>query len=64
MVILSNLALAGLRLGLKNYQVGEKWILVDYLYLCKGLGYNKPINLGFKLHLTLLCSLRQEFFFK
>ncbi|CAB5495097.1 hypothetical protein THERMOT_240 [Bathymodiolus thermophilus thioautotrophic gill symbiont] len=36
MVILLNLVLAGLKLGLKNYQVGEKWILDDYLYLCKG----------------------------
>ncbi|CAB5496730.1 hypothetical protein THERMOT_568 [Bathymodiolus thermophilus thioautotrophic gill symbiont] len=36
MVIFLNLVLAGLRLGLKNYQVGEKWIL-DYLYLYKGL---------------------------
>ncbi|CAB5501229.1 hypothetical protein THERMOT_1378 [Bathymodiolus thermophilus thioautotrophic gill symbiont] len=24
-------------MGLKNYQVGEKWILDDYLYLYKGL---------------------------
>ncbi|CAB5497115.1 hypothetical protein THERMOT_638 [Bathymodiolus thermophilus thioautotrophic gill symbiont] len=37
LVIFLNLVLAGLRLGLKNYQVGEKWILDDYLYLCKGL---------------------------
>ncbi|CAB5503020.1 hypothetical protein THERMOT_1720 [Bathymodiolus thermophilus thioautotrophic gill symbiont] len=36
-MIFSNLVLAGLRLGLKNYQVGEKWILDDYLYLCKSL---------------------------
>ncbi|SHA02602.1 hypothetical protein BTHERMOSOX_717 [Bathymodiolus thermophilus thioautotrophic gill symbiont] len=35
MVIFLNLVLAGLRLGLKNYQVGKKWILDDYL--CKGL---------------------------
>ena len=32
-----NLVLAELKLGLKNYQVGEKWILDDYLYLYKGL---------------------------
>ncbi|SFV89547.1 hypothetical protein MNB_SUP05-SYMBIONT-5-1230 [hydrothermal vent metagenome] len=38
MVIFLNLALAGLRLGLKNCQVGEKWIFDDYSYLCKGLG--------------------------
>ncbi|CAB5496996.1 hypothetical protein THERMOT_614 [Bathymodiolus thermophilus thioautotrophic gill symbiont] len=37
MVIFLNLVLAGLRLGLKNYQVGETRILDDYLYLCKGL---------------------------
>jgi len=37
LVIFLNLIPAGLRLGLKNYQVGEKWILDDYLYLCKGL---------------------------
>ncbi|CAB5495196.1 hypothetical protein THERMOT_262 [Bathymodiolus thermophilus thioautotrophic gill symbiont] len=36
-MIFLNLVLAGLRLGLKNYQVGEKWILDDYLYLCQGL---------------------------
>jgi hypothetical protein len=29
--------LAGLRLGLKNCQVGEKWVYDDYSYLCKGL---------------------------
>jgi hypothetical protein len=28
---------AGLRLGLKNRQVGEKWISDDCSYLCKGL---------------------------
>ncbi|CAC9647134.1 hypothetical protein, partial [uncultured Gammaproteobacteria bacterium] len=27
----------GLRLGLKNHQVGEKWVYDDYSYLCKGL---------------------------
>ncbi|VVM22051.1 hypothetical protein BSPWISOXPB_3049 [uncultured Gammaproteobacteria bacterium] len=32
-----NLVLAGLRLGLKNCQVGEKWVYDDYSYLCKGL---------------------------
>ncbi|SMN13778.1 hypothetical protein BHECKSOX2_969 [Bathymodiolus heckerae thiotrophic gill symbiont] len=37
MVILLNLVLAGLRLGLKNRQAGEKWIFDDYSYLCKGL---------------------------
>ncbi|VVH64400.1 hypothetical protein BSPLISOX_2188 [uncultured Gammaproteobacteria bacterium] len=32
-----NLVLAGLRLGLKNCQVDEKWVYDDYSYLCKGL---------------------------
>jgi hypothetical protein len=31
------LAVAGLRLGLKNRQVGEKWVADDCSYLCKGL---------------------------
>jgi hypothetical protein len=29
--------LAGLRLGLKNRQVGEKWVSDDCSYLCKAL---------------------------
>ncbi|CAC9435502.1 hypothetical protein [uncultured Gammaproteobacteria bacterium] len=37
MVISLNLVLAGLRLGLKNRQVGEKWVDNDYSYLYKGL---------------------------
>ncbi|SHN90744.1 hypothetical protein BCLUESOX_964 [bacterium endosymbiont of Bathymodiolus sp. 5 South] len=37
LVISLNLALAGISLGLKNYQVGEKWISDDCSYLCKGL---------------------------
>ncbi|CAC9434883.1 hypothetical protein BSPWISOX_358 [uncultured Gammaproteobacteria bacterium] len=37
MVISLNLVLAGLRLGLKNHQVGEKWVSDDCSYLCKGL---------------------------
>ncbi|CAC9647255.1 hypothetical protein [uncultured Gammaproteobacteria bacterium] len=37
MVIFLNLVLAGLRLGLKNRQVGEKWVSDDCSYLCKGL---------------------------
>ncbi|CAC9641425.1 hypothetical protein BCLUESOX_784 [bacterium endosymbiont of Bathymodiolus sp. 5 South] len=36
MVISLNLVLAGLRLGLKNRQVGEKWVSDDCSYLCKG----------------------------
>ncbi|CAC9463263.1 hypothetical protein BSPLISOX_1504 [uncultured Gammaproteobacteria bacterium] len=32
-----NLVLAELRLGLKNRQVGEKWVADDCSYLCKGL---------------------------
>ncbi|CAB5500748.1 hypothetical protein BTHERMOSOX_834 [Bathymodiolus thermophilus thioautotrophic gill symbiont] len=39
LVIFLNLVLAGLRLGLKNYQVGKTRILDDYLYLYKGLLY-------------------------
>ncbi|VVM18381.1 hypothetical protein BSPWISOXPB_1781 [uncultured Gammaproteobacteria bacterium] len=39
-----NLVLAGLRLGLKNRQVGEKWVSDDYSYLCKGLLYAKVSN--------------------
>jgi hypothetical protein len=35
--------LAGLRLGLKNRQVGEKWVSDDCSYLCKGL-YIKAEN--------------------
>ncbi|VVH64327.1 hypothetical protein BSPLISOX_1560 [uncultured Gammaproteobacteria bacterium] len=32
-----NLVLARLRLGLKNRQVGKKWVSDDCSYLCKGL---------------------------
>jgi hypothetical protein len=32
-----NLVLAGLRLDLKNRQVGEKWVSDNCSYLCKGL---------------------------
>ena len=32
-----NLVLAELRLGLKNRQVGEKWVSDDCSHLCKGL---------------------------
>ncbi|VVM22533.1 hypothetical protein BSPWISOXPB_3453 [uncultured Gammaproteobacteria bacterium] len=35
LVISLNLVLAGLRLGLKNRQVGEKWVSDDCSYLCK-----------------------------
>jgi len=41
LVIFLNLVLAGLRLDLKNYQVGKKWFFDDYSYLCKGLLYKK-----------------------
>jgi hypothetical protein len=37
LVISLNLVLAGLRLGLKNRQVSEKWVSDDCSYLCKGL---------------------------
>jgi predicted NACHT family NTPase len=33
LVISLNLVLAGLRLGLKNHQVGEKWVSDDCSYL-------------------------------
>jgi hypothetical protein len=36
-VISLNLVLAGLRLSLKNCQVGEKWVSDDCSYLYKGL---------------------------
>ncbi|CAB5494268.1 hypothetical protein THERMOS_66 [Bathymodiolus thermophilus thioautotrophic gill symbiont] len=39
LVIFLNLVLAGLRLGLKNYQVGETRSLDDYSYLYRGLIY-------------------------
>jgi hypothetical protein len=42
LVISLNLILAELRLGLKNYQVGEKWVSDDCAYLCKGLIINQP----------------------
>ncbi|CAB5502385.1 hypothetical protein THERMOS_1590 [Bathymodiolus thermophilus thioautotrophic gill symbiont] len=48
MVIFLNLVL---RLGLKNYQVGEKWILDDYLYLYEGL----------KLELLCFCKEYKSF---
>jgi hypothetical protein len=39
-VISLNLVLAGLRLGLKNRQVGEKWVSDDcsYLFTSQGKG--------------------------
>ncbi|CAC9439508.1 hypothetical protein [uncultured Gammaproteobacteria bacterium] len=46
LVILLNLVLAGLRLGLKNRQAGEKWIFDDYSYLCKGLFIIKKYRLS------------------
>ncbi|CAC9436028.1 hypothetical protein [uncultured Gammaproteobacteria bacterium] len=41
LVISLNLVLAELRLGLKNCQVGEKWVSDDCSYLCKGLKSTK-----------------------
>jgi hypothetical protein len=35
LVIYLNLVLVELRLGLKNHQVGEKWVSDDCSYLCK-----------------------------
>jgi hypothetical protein len=54
LVILLNLVLAGLKLGLKNYQVGEKRIPDDYLYLCKGFRIRiKPRLFGLFLQMAL-----------
>ncbi|CAC9983529.1 Mobile element protein, partial [uncultured Gammaproteobacteria bacterium] len=39
-----NLVLAGLKLGLKNRQVGEKWVSDDCSYLCKGLAKSMNRN--------------------
>ncbi|VVH65439.1 hypothetical protein BSPLISOX_201 [uncultured Gammaproteobacteria bacterium] len=43
-----NLVLAGLRLGLKNRQAGEKWVSDDCSYLCKGLDLCKGLNSSYK----------------
>jgi hypothetical protein len=37
LVISLNLILAGLRLDLKNRQVGEKWVYDDCSYLCNAI---------------------------
>jgi len=55
LIIFLNLVLAGLRLGLKNYQVGEKWIPDDYLYLCKNLYLN--INSNNICSVVVICNL-------
>jgi len=47
-VIFLNLVLVGLRQGLKNCQVGEKWIFDDYSYLCKGLNLYKILLDNFR----------------
>jgi hypothetical protein len=44
-----NIVLAGLRLGLKNRQVGKKWVFNDCSYLCitgKGFNITKQLKLG------------------
>ncbi|CAC9640219.1 hypothetical protein BCLUESOX_595 [bacterium endosymbiont of Bathymodiolus sp. 5 South] len=41
-----NLVLAGLRLGLKNRQVGEKWVSDVCSYLYKGLRSTKKLLSG------------------
>jgi hypothetical protein len=45
------LALAGLRLGLKNRQVGEKWVSDDYAKVSKlkQISVPIPINMTFML---------------
>jgi hypothetical protein len=45
-VISLNLVLAGLRLGLKNRQVGEKWVSDVCSYLYKGLRSTKKLLSG------------------
>jgi hypothetical protein len=52
-VISLNLVLAGLRLGLKNRQVGEKWVSDDCSYLCKGL-YNVDMHCIYFLKILLI----------
>jgi hypothetical protein len=47
-----NLVLAGLRLGLNNRQVGEKWVSDDCSYLCKGLKQKMKKNILFLLFLV------------
>jgi hypothetical protein len=47
-VISLNLVLAGLRLGLKNRQVGEKWVSDDCSYLCKSLKALALLGQGLK----------------
>jgi FKBP-type peptidyl-prolyl cis-trans isomerase len=42
-VIYLNLVLAGLRLGLKNRQVGEKWVLV-IIHIYAKVSKNNDIN--------------------
>jgi hypothetical protein len=36
-ILITTFSIAGLRLSLKNRQVGEKWVSDDCSYLCKGL---------------------------
>ncbi|CAC9464567.1 hypothetical protein [uncultured Gammaproteobacteria bacterium] len=55
-----NLVLAGLRLGLKNRQVGEKWISDDCSYLCKGLNIALFLRWSSKL-LSVNCHLFHGF---
>ena len=51
LVISLKLALAGLRLGLKNRQVGEKWVSDDYAKVSKlkQISVPIPINMTFML---------------
>ncbi|CAB5503208.1 hypothetical protein THERMOT_1749 [Bathymodiolus thermophilus thioautotrophic gill symbiont] len=59
-MIFLNLILAELRLGLKNYQVGEKWILNDYLYLCKGLCISNAIFKNKMNHIVPILGMRMD----
>ncbi|SFV87414.1 hypothetical protein MNB_SUP05-SYMBIONT-5-283 [hydrothermal vent metagenome] len=52
-MIFLNPVLAELRQGLKNCQVGKKWIFDAYSYLCKGLNINSvhPVFFVFATHI-------------
>ncbi len=56
LVISLKLVLAGLRLGLKNFQVGEKWVYDNYSYLCKGLNLFALMPYHWHIALVFLIS--------
>jgi hypothetical protein len=58
LVISLNLVLAGLRLGLKNRQVSEKWVSDDCSYLCTKVSKKNPLFIKkAKNALFCFCSL-------